>query len=147
MRFYMLSSNCSRAPLGPALGMIYTCRQDVLRGVESWKETFREKWTFDWSRECIHPEFTSELPPPLANSGVFIFQKVFVSSLPILPSHYNSSPYLAHIFIVPSLISSPISIVAKFFPNPTSRELARIYTPAVAYNDLIANSLLITLTL
>ena len=62
-------------------------------------------------------------------SGVYIFQKVWISSPPISPRHWISSPCHAHVFIVPSLISSPISNLAEFFPYPKSREFARICTP------------------
>ena len=41
-------------------------------------------------------------------AGVCIFQKVLISSLPILPHHEICSPFHAHIFIVLSLISFPI---------------------------------------
>ena len=54
---------------------------------------------------------------------------MLISSLLILPYCYISSPLHAHSFIVPSLISSPISILAELFPFPKSREFARIYTP------------------
>ena len=64
-------------------------------------------------------------------TGVYNFQKVFISSPPTSPHHYISSTIHAHIFIVPSLISTPISILAELFPYPKSREFARIYTPGM----------------
>ena len=65
-------------------------------------------------------------------TGVYIFQKVLISSLPILPQRYISFPFHAHLFIVPSLISSPILILAELLPYPKSREFARIHTPAIS---------------
>ena len=63
--------------------------------------------------------------------GIYFFQKVLISSLPILPHCQISSPFHAHIFIVPSLISSPISILAELFPYPKKARNLQEYIPLV----------------
>ena len=74
--------------------------------------------------QAMHPSTIHKFNP-----GAYIFSE----SVNFIPTNFttflNFFPFHTHIFIVPSYISSPFSLMAKLVPYPKSREFERIYTP------------------